>query len=460
LVARFDGGRITSDAGALLLRQVEQSTGILRRFAGCFGDHRDPDLIEHSVYELIAQRVYGLALGYEDLIDHDTLRQDPLLALLVGKKDLSGQQRLRQRDRGNPLAGKSTLNRLELTPVGADAASRYKKITANCSAIEDLLVEQFLAAHRQPAHRQPPARIVLDLDATDDPVHGNQLGAFFHGYYRHYCFLPLYIFCGEHVLCARLRPSNIDASAGALTQIKRIVQRIRAAWPAVQIILRGDGGFCRDHIMSWCEQNQIDFVLGLAKNSRLLAMVADEMQQAQVLFGQSGQASRVYKDLQYRTLDSWSADRRVVAKAEHLAKGANPRFVVTSLLIEQADAAHLYEKQYCARGEMENRIKEQQLCLFADRTSAKTMRANQLRLYFSAMAYTLLMTLRQVGLAGTPLAAARCDTIRLKLLKIGARVLITVRRVWLSLSSAYPYQQIFSQVLANLRNAFVTPMRC
>jgi hypothetical protein len=455
LTAGFNGGTISSDGGALLLRQVEESTGILRRFSECFRDHRDADLIEHSVYDLICQRVYGLALGYEDLNDHDTLRQDPLLALLVGKKDLTGQERVRERDRGKPLAGKSTLNRLELTPVGADAESRYKKITADCSAIEKLLVDQFLRAHRQ-----APLRIVLDLDATDDLVHGHQLGAFFHGYYRHYCFLPLYIFCGEHALCARLRPSNIDASAGALKQVQQIVERIRQEWPAVQIIIRGDGGFCRDHIMTWCERNNVDFVLGLAKNQRLLEMVGDELEQAKVLWEQTDQAARVFKNLEYRTLDSWSAARRVVAKAEHLNKGANPRFVVTSLSIEQAGAADLYEKEYCGRGDMENRIKEQQLCLFADRTSAKTMRANQLRLYFSVMGYTLLMTLRQTGLAGTPLANARCDTIRLKVLKIGARILVTVRRVWVSLSSAYPYQQLFSQALANLRAQSATPMQC
>ena len=455
LAAQFDGGTITSDAGALLLRQVEESTGLLRRFSQCFGDHRDPELIEHGVYDLLAQRVYGLALGYEDLNDHDTLRQDPLLALLVGKSDLTGAQRLRRRDLGKPLAGKSTLNRLELTPVGASAGSRYKKITADCSAIERLLVEQFLLAHQR-----PPKRIVLDLDATDDPVHGNQLGAFFHGYYRHYCFLPLYIFCGEHCLCARLRPCNIDASAGALTQVKRLVERIRQEWPAVRIVIRGDGGFCRDHIMTWCEQNNVDYVLGLAKNKRLLEMTAQSMQQAQALFEQSGQASRVYQDLQYQTLDSWSATRRVVGKAEYLAKGPNPRFVVTSIPGEQIDAASLYEKEYCARGEMENRIKEQQLCLFADRTSAKTLRANQLRMYFSVMAYTLLMTLRQKGLAGTSMENARCDTIRLKLLKIGALIRVTVRRVWLSLSSAYPHQRLFAQVLQNLRDNFATPMRC
>jgi Transposase DDE domain group 1 len=455
LTARFDGGSITSDGGALLLRQVEESTGLLLRFSQCFRDHRDPELIEHSVYDLIAQRIYGLALGYEDLNDHDTLRCDPLLALLVGKSDLTGEQRVRRRDVGKPLAGKSTLNRLELTPVRASADSRYKKITADCSAIERLLVEQFLLAHSQ-----PPRRIVLDLDATDDPVHGHQLGAFFHGYYRHYCFLPLYIFCGEHCLCARLRPSNIDASAGALTQVKRIVGRIRQQWPAVRIVIRGDGGFCRDHIMTWCEQNDVDYVLGLAKNKRLLEMMAKPMQEAQALFEQCKEASRVYQDLQYRTLDSWSAIRRVVGKAEHLAKGANPRFVVTSIPRDQIDAASLYEKEYCARGEMENRIKEQQLCLFADRTSAKTLRANQLRMYFSVMAYTLLMTLRQKGLAGTSMENARCDTIRLKLLKIGVLIRVTVRRVWLSLSSAYPYQPLFAQVLQNLRENFATPMRC
>jgi len=455
VVANFDGGTITSDGGAVLLRELEQRMGIVRRFADCFTDHRDPDLIEHTTYDLVAQRVFALALGYEDLNDHDTLRLDPLLAIMVGKDDPAGEDRARERDRGKALAGKSTLNRLELTPPGADASSRYKKIVASCSSIEQVFVDLFLQAHPT-----PPERIVLDLDATDDPIHGQQLGRFFHGYYKHYCYLPLYIFCGEHLLCAKLRPSNIDASAGTVGELQRIVPTIRAAWPEVKILIRGDSGFCRDGIMAWCERENVGFILGLAKNTRLIDLLASEMQQAKELFEQTGAAARVFKDFEYQTLDSWARARRTVGKAEHLSGGPNPRFVVTSESREEFDAATLYEKQYCARGEMENRIKEQQLYLFADRTSAQTMRANQLRLWFSSMAYTLLAALRRRGLGGTELESARCDTIRLKLLKIGAQVRVTVRKIWLSLSEAYPYRAIFEQVMANLCREAPMPLRC
>ncbi len=456
VVAGFDGGTITSDGGAVLLRELEQRTGILRRFAACFTDYRDADRVEHSVYDLVAQRVYGLALGYEDLNDHDTLRTDPLLAVLVGKDDPAGSGRARERDAGKALAGKSTLNRLELTPAGADESSRYKKVVAHCRDIQGLFVDLFLLAHaKDPA---PPERVVLDLDATDDPVHGDQLGRFFHGYYGHYCYLPLYIFCGEHLLCAMLRPSDIDGGAGAVGQLQRVVSAIRKAWPQVKVVVRGDSGFCREHLMGWCEREGVDYVLGLAKNPRLGAMIAGPMGQAERLFAASGRAAgeakpaaRVFVDLEYRTLDSWSRSRRVVAKAEHLSGGPNPRFVVTSLPAEAFPAQTLYEVEYCGRGEMENRIKEQQLYLFADRTSAQTMRANQLRLYFSAVAYTLLAWLRREGLAGTELESARCDTIRLKLLKVGAVVRVTARKVWLSLSGAYPYQELFRRVLDNLR---------
>lgn len=452
VVASFDGGTISSDGGALLLRELEQRTGIIRRFAACFTDHRDPELIEHTVYELLTQRVFALALGYEDLNDHDTLRLDPLLAAMVGKTDPTGGDRLRERDRGGALAGKSTLNRLELTPAGADETSRYKKIVAHCESIEPVFVDLFIAAHPT-----PPSRIVLDLDATDDPVHGGQLGRFFHGYYKNYCFLPLYIFCGEHALCAQLRPADMDASAGTTTPLKRIVTAIRAAWPAVRIAVRGDSGFCREQIMAWCEAEKVDFVFGLAQNKRLKEMLVAEMQQAEAQFKQTGEASRVFKDFEYRTLDSWSRSRRTVGKAEHLAGGPNPRFIVTSMSREDFDAATLYEKEYCGRGEMENRIKEQQLYLFADRTSARTMRANQLRLWFSTLAYTLLATLRRTALAGTELATARCDTIRLKLLKIGTQVRVTVRKVWLSFSAAYPHRAVFEQVMANLRRMIPMP---
>ena len=455
IVAHFNGGNITSDAGGLLLQQAERITGIISQFADCFTDHRNSDLSEFTANELLAQRIFALALGYEDLNDHDELRNDPLLAVMVGKKDPSGKDRLHKRDKGKPLAGKSTLNRLELTPVRANKRSRYKKITVNHRAVDTFFTDIFLQSYAK-----PPSTIVLDLDATDDPIHGHQLGRFFHGYYKHYCFLPLYIFCGEHLLCARLRPSDIDASAGSVKELDRIVRQIRSEWPDVRIIIRGDSGFCREPIMSWCELNDVDYVFGLAKNERLKKEIVDQMQQAKKLYEQSSEASRVYKDFEYQTLESWSKARRVVGKAEYLPKGENPRFVVTSLSRAEFDAKTLYEQQYCARGEMENRIKEQQLCLFADRTSAATMRANQLRLWFSSVAYTLLNALRRLGLKGTELARARCDTIRLKLLKIGAQIKVTVRKVWVCLSESYPYRGLFRQVYENLSRLRPVRLRC
>jgi hypothetical protein len=364
----------------------------------------------------------------------------------VGKRDPTGSARSRQRDRGKALAGRHTLNRLELTPRGADQNSRYKKIVADGGQIESLFVEVFLQLHRK-----PPKRIVLDFDATDDPLHGEQLGKFFHGYYQSYCYLPLYIFCGDHLLCAKLRPSDIDAAAGSVKQLARIVGQIRQAWPEVQIVIRGDSGFCRENLMAWCEAHGVDYLLGLAKNQRLQRILGKELYEAQQQFEATGHAARVFKDFTYKTRQSWSRVRRVVGKAEHLRKGANPRFVVTSLSADQCDARTLYEQEYCARGEMENRIKEQQLYLFADRTSAHSMRANQLRLWFSSVAYTLLQVIRQFGLKGTKWARARCDTIRLKLLKIGAQVRLTVRRVWLSMAESCPYQQLFAMVYEKLK---------
>jgi len=445
-VATFDGGTICSDAGVLLLKRVEQTTGIVRQFAACFTDHRDPERIDHSLYELIAQRVYALALGYEDLNDHDVLRHDPLLAALVGKKNPDRE----------PLAGKSTLNRLELTPVRADADSRYKKIVVHRQDVDRFFVEAFLQSYAS-----APACIVLDLDATDDPVHGDQLGKFFHGYYGHYCYLPLYIFCGDHLLCARLRPADIDGAAGSVQELDRIVSQIRQAWPNVQIIVRGDSGFCRDPIMDWCERHGVDYVLGLAKNARLIREIEPELAQVRQIVGVSGQAARVYKDFSYQTLDSWSRSRRVVGKAEVLPQGDNPRFVVTTVSSEHRQAQPLYEDLYCGRGEMENRIKEQQLYLFADRTSCATMRANQTRLWFSSVAYTLLEALRRMGLKGTALAQATCQTIRLKLLKIGAQIQVTVRKIWVRLSQSYPYQALFRQIDENLTTCCRGyPLRC
>ena len=447
VVGKFDGGNITSDAGGLLLRETEKRCGIVSRFARCFEDLRNPDLIEHTVAELVAQRVYGLALGYEDLNDHDDLRRDPLFAVLIEKEDPEGEGRVRKQDRGKAAAGKSTLNRLELTPEHpTDRELRYKKIIMKPEKIDRLLVEVFLQGYAN-----PPEEIILDVDATDDPLHGNQEGRFFHGYYMNYCYLPLYIFCGEFLLCARLRSSNIDASEGTVEELKRIVGQIRSAWPEVRIVIRGDSGFCRDEIMTWCEAEKIDFVFGFAKNERLTALIADELRQAQELYEETKKASRVFKDFRYETRQSWTRERRVIAKAEYLDKGTNPRFVVTSIETEAMDARTLYEQLYCGRGDMENRIKEQQLWLFADRTSTGKMRANQLRLYFSSVAYTLMQALRRLGLKGTQMAAAQCSTIRLKLLKVGAQVKVTVRKVWVSLAGGYPYSELFHQVYRNLQ---------
>ena len=453
VVARFDGGEITSDAGALLLREVERRTKILRQLSSCFTDHRDPERIEHSVFELLAQRVYGLALGYEDVNDHDRLRHDPLMGLLAEKSDPRGGDRRCAKDKGRAVAGKSTLNRFELTPADASPSARYKKIVMNEGAIDDLLVDLFLQAHAK-----PPEPIVLDLDATDDPLHGNQEGRFFHGYFGNYCYLPLYLFAGEFLLCARLRPSNIDASAGAKEELDRIVGRIRARWPHVSIVIRGDSGFCRDEIMTFCENNGVDYVLGLAKNARLVRAIGGELHRVKAAFERTGAASRIFSEFFYRTKKSWSLSRRVVAKAEHLSKGSNPRFVVTSLPREAMEGRPLYEDVYCARGEMENRIKEQQLALFADRTSTAYLRSNQLRLYLSSFAYCLMQALRRLGLSGTEMAKAQCQTIRLKLLKIGAQIRFTVRKVWLHLSAGHPSAELFGVAYRNL--AAQPALRC
>lgn len=442
--ASFDAPAISSDAGGLLLRELEGKLGIVQQFAQCFDDYRSPVYTIHTLEELLKQRIFGIALGYEDLNDHEQLRHDPMMAVLAGKTDPTPAE-------GFALAGKSTLNRLELTPVGAHAKSRYKKIVARHGQIEDFFVDVFLKLNKKPHKKQPPKRIVLDLDATDDPLHGRQLGRFFHGYYKSYCYLPLYIFCGSHLLCAKLRPADIDASAGSVKQLDRIVGKIREQWPKVQIVIRGDSGFCREKIMRWCEENNVDYVLGLAKNKRLKAILAGSLELAQQQYSTTKQPTRIFEEFGYRTQKSWSRFRRVIGKAEHLAKGSNPRFVVTSLSCDEMDAATVYEKEYCARGDMENRIKEQQLYLFADRTSASTMRANQLRLWLSTVAYVLLNALRELGLRGTEFETAQCHTIRLKLFKIGAAIRVTVRKVWVSLSSSYPYAVVFTNVLQNLK---------
>jgi Transposase DDE domain group 1 len=438
VVAAFDGGEVTSDAGALLLGATDRAIGLVERFAACFEDGRIQAQVEHTIEAMVAQRIFGIALGYEDLIDHDQLRHDPVLAALAGRLEA------RRKDCA-PLAGKSTLNRLEHAPSGL---SRYHRIGHDGAAIERLLVELFLDAHAG-----APQAITLDLDATDDPLHGRQEGRFFHGYYDCYCYLPLYVFCGRHLLAAKLRRSNIDASAGAVAEVERIVGQIRACWPKVRILLRADSGFAREQLMAWCEDHRVDYVVGLARNDRLVAAIADDLAAAEAESLACGGPARRFADFTWSTLDSWSRQRRVVAKAEHLPRGSNPRFVVTSLPATAIEARALYEEVYCARGEVENRIKEQQLDLFADRTSAATMRANQLRLWFASFAYVLLAALRRIGLRHTQFAAATCGTIRLKLLKIGALVRISVRRIKIAMASACPYQTEYHLAYLYLQRA-------
>lgn len=435
VVARFDGGTISSDGGSLLLRQTDERLKLLARFSECFLDGRDQDRVEHSILEMVSQRVYGLALGYEDINDHEQLRRDPLFGVLAGREEFD-----------KPLAGKSTLNRLEL---GTGEQDRYKKITFWKQGVDELLVSVFIESQEK-----APEQIILDIDTTDLPLHGKQEGRFFHGYYDCYCYLPLYIFCGEHVLCARLRQSNSDASAGSLAEIERIVGQIRAVWPEVRIILRGDSGFCRSELMSWCEDKGVDYLFGLARNQRLRRIIGREMWEATEEWNRTGKPSRVFSEFRYQTRKTknrgWDRERRVVAKAEHIDGKENPRFVVTSLGAGQWTAQALYEELYCARGDMENRIKEQ-FTLFADRVSAETMRANQLRLYFSVMAYVLMSGLRRLGLKGTDLAQAQVSTIRTKLLKIGAQIRVSVRKIWVSMASSYPWQATYQQVWSNLR---------
>jgi hypothetical protein len=428
--AGFTAGQVSTDGGALLLRQVDRKVNLLDRLASCFLDGRSPLLVTHQVSEMLAQRIYGLALGYEDLNDHEQLRADPLFGLLSGKRKLE-----------EPLAGKSTLNRLEL--VGR--TRRYHKIGYSSGAIDRLLVDLFIESHDA-----PPVEIVLDLDATDIPLYGHQPERFFHGYYDSYCYLPLYIFSGDQLLSARLRPGNQDAAAGSVQEVGPIVTQVRERWPEVRIVLRADSGFCREELMGWCEQNHVDYVFGLARNQRLRRIIAAQMQQARLMHLSTAKAVRVFTEFDYQTRKSWSRSRRVVAKAEYLDKGENPRFVVTSLTADQWASQDLYEKFYCARGEMENRIKEQ-MCLFADRLSTDEMKGNQLRLYFSALAYTLVEALRRLGLKGTEWAQAQVDTIRSKLFKIGSLVRISVRRILLQLSSAYPWKDIYARAFHALR---------
>jgi len=440
VVAGFDGGTITTDGGSLLLREADRRLNLLPRLAQCFVDVRKPILVEHSVEQLVAQRVYGLALGYEDLNDHEQLRQDPLLRVLAGKADVED----------SPLAGKSTLNRVELSD---GKPNRYKKVSFVKGSMDELMVQVFVESYKT-----APKAITMDVDATDFPLHGKQEGRFFHGYYDSYCYLPLYIFCGDQIVCARLRQSNSDAAAGTVTEVQRIVQQIRTAWPEVKITLRGDSGFCRNELMSWCEANGVDFLFGLARNQRLRRIIGPQMWEATQRWNQTSKPARVFTDFFYKTkkrknkkgkITGWDRERRVVAKAEHIDGKENPRFIVTSLSVEHWEARALYEDFYCERGEMENRIKEQ-FSLFADRVSSETMHANQLRLYFSAMAYVLVCGLRRLGLKGTEMETAQAATIRTRLFKIGAQVRVSVRRVYLALAAGYPWKAVFAQIHANL----------
>ena len=440
VVANFDGGAITSDAGALLLGAADDAVNLTERFAACFHDARCAYLIEHEVATLVGQRVFGIALGYEDLNDHDQLRHDPVMAVLAGKLAA-------RRADCAPVAGKSTLNRLELSRL---EPSRYHKISHNPIAIRRLLVDLFLEAHKR-----APKEIILDLDATDDPVHGMQEGRFFHGYYDCYCYLPLYIFCGRHLLAARLRRANAGAAAGALEEVARIVRHIRERWPKTRIVVRADSGFAGDALMAWCEAHGVDFILGLQRNTRLVAEIGPELALAEMKSRRTGRPARYFREFMWTTErhNPWTRKRRVVAKAEFTGGEANPRFVVTSLRRHECGPRYLYEKLYCARGDMENRIKECQLDLFADRTSTATMRANQLRLWFASMAYVLLCAVRRIGLPHTRLADATSGTIRLKLLKIGALVRVSVRRIKFAMASSYPMADVWGAAAVRLRAA-------
>jgi hypothetical protein len=429
VVGGFDGGAITSDAGALLLGAADRAIGLVDRLAACFIDRRAAHLIEHQVATLVGQRVFGIALGYEDLNDHDELRRDPIMAVLAGKLEA-------RREDYAPVAGKSTLNRLERSQ---DKTTRYHKLAHDPASIEALLVTLFVEAHPT-----PPKEIILDLDATDDPLHGHQEGRFFHGYYDSYCYLPLYVFCGDQLLAAKLRCANIDGAAGAVEEVARIVAQIRARWPHTRIIVRADSGFAREALMAWCEANGVDYILGLAKNIRLVRAIGAELAQARDESLATGAPARRFAELMWSTRKSWSRTRRVIGKAEWTQGEANPRFIVTTLTMADGDGRHLYEDIYCARGEMENRIKECQMDLFADRTSTATMKANQLRLWFASMAYVLVESLRRLALPATELAQASCGTIRRKLFKIGARVIISVRRIKLAMAGGYPYKEVFA----------------
>ena len=444
VVCDFNGGKLTSDAGGLLLREVESRFGVIRQLSECFQDHRSPLLIEHTVPEMLSQRVYGLALGYEDLNDHDALRHDVLQGVLAGKRDPTGQDRFRERDEGKACAGRCSLQRLEQSASGT---SEYCKTPVDAEAVERLFLDLFIQTREE-----APEELVLDIDPTDVEIHGNQEGRHFNAHYDKHCFLPLYIFCGPWLLSARLKTSDVDAAFGTVEELERIVGRFRQEWPQVRILVRADSSFSQDKIMSWCEAAPgVDFVFGLSKNSRLVKKIAPQLEQARQMRDETGKAARLFSSFSYRTRKSWKRERRVVGKAECTLQGENPRFVVTSL--KQVGAQHLYEEVYCARGEMENRLKEQQLGLFSDRVSASKLKVNQLRIWLSAAGYWLFQLFRHYALKGTRMARAQCWTIREKLLKVAARIRVSVRRVYFSLSEEFPAADVFVQAWANLASA-------
>jgi hypothetical protein len=445
----FTAGRVSSDGGGLLLREADQRFGLCHRLAACFIDHRNPDLVEHTVEELLRQRVLGLALGYEDLNDHDALGRDPLMATLVGKTDVQGERRRMPKDQGRAGASASTLGRLERTPAVADARSRYAKIVCDFDALQRTFVEVFIESLGK-----APAQLVLDLDPSDIQLHGQQEQRFFHGFYDHHCYLPIYLYCGAYPLAVRLRPANIDGALGAVDLLKPVVEQLRWAWPSTQLIIRGDSGFCREELMAWCESTEgVDFVFGIARNKRLQRELSKPMQKARAAHERTGRAARRFRSSRYRTLNSWSRARRVVGKAEYLSKGENPRFVVTSLRAKDFGKKALYEQLYCARGEMENRIKEQQLDLFGTRTSSHRFRANHVRVWQALAAHLLVVLLREHALKGTALERAQANTLRLKLFKIGALVTVSVRRVYVRLSSAFPLQHLLREAIHRMRGS-------
>ncbi len=423
-MADFEGGDLTTDGGLPLLREVDRTIGLIDAFDSAIHDPRCPWLIEHDQRTILAQRIFALAAGYEDLNDHQTLRNDTLMQALTDRRLKAGQKEQ------DPLSSPPTLCRLENRITRGDLIR-----------MAEALIDQFIDSHQT-----PPEQVILDFDATDDTIHGNQEGRFFHGYYDHYCFLPLYVTCGQQLLVAYLRPSKIDGARHSRAILKLLVRRLREVWPDVRIIFRGDGGFCRWKLMRWCDRNGVYYILGLAKNAVLKRMAQPWTIPAEINYKRTGDKQRLFGSFGYGA-KTWDRTRRVIVKAEHGDLGANPRFVVTNM---PGDEQELYDEGYCQRGDMENRIKEQQLGLFADRTSCHWFLANQFRVLLAAGAYVLLETLRRTGLAGTELATAQATTIRLKLLKIGGRIIRSVRRIVIHLASGYPLQALFQTVLHNL----------